>query len=78
MRHISPAATRPPVSVNRYLLPNERSVITVRTHPAALAALRGYRFPQLSRNHVIRSALYIIDISTTFPAMNHGQLASHV
>jgi Bacterial PH domain len=37
MRHISPAAIGPPVSVNRYLLPNERSVITVRMHPAALA-----------------------------------------
>ena len=27
----------PPTSVNRYLLPDERSVITVRMHPAALA-----------------------------------------
>jgi hypothetical protein len=31
----------------------------------------------LSRNHVIRVP-YIIDISTTFPATNHGQLASRV
>ena len=37
MRQISPAAIGPPVSVNRYLLPNERSVITVRMHPASLA-----------------------------------------
>jgi uncharacterized membrane protein YdbT with pleckstrin-like domain len=36
MRHISPAATAP-ASVNRYLLPNERSSITVRMHPAVLA-----------------------------------------
>ena len=33
----SPAQTGPPASVNRYLLPDERSVITVRMHPAALA-----------------------------------------
>src|SRR5260370_42316369 len=36
MRPISPAATAP-TSVNRYLLPHERSCITVRMHPAALA-----------------------------------------
>ena len=29
--------TGPPASVNRYLLPHERSVITVRMHPATLA-----------------------------------------
>src|SRR5580700_1787388 len=37
MRHMSRSAIGPPVSVNRYLLPNEHSVITVRMHPAALA-----------------------------------------
>lgn len=31
----------PPTSVNRYLLPDERSVITVRMHPAALAGPLG-------------------------------------
>src|SRR6266700_30056 len=36
MRHISPAASVP-ASVNRYLLPDERSCITVRMHPAVLA-----------------------------------------
>jgi uncharacterized membrane protein YdbT with pleckstrin-like domain len=36
MRQVSPAATVP-ASVNRYLLPHERSCITVRKHPAELA-----------------------------------------
>ncbi len=37
MRQVSPAQIGPPASVNRYVLPDERSVITVRMHPAALA-----------------------------------------
>jgi hypothetical protein len=37
MRLVSPVEIEPPTSVNRYLLPQERSVITVRMHPAALA-----------------------------------------
>jgi hypothetical protein len=37
MRQVSPAQIGPPASVNRYLLPEEHSVITVRMHPAALA-----------------------------------------
>ena len=37
MRLASPVETGPPTSVNRYLLPQERSVITVRMHPATLA-----------------------------------------
>jgi hypothetical protein len=37
MRQVSPAQIGPPASVNRYLLPEERSVIAVRMHPAALA-----------------------------------------
>ena len=36
MRLVSPAETLTPASVNRYLLPQERSAITVRMHPAAL------------------------------------------
>src|ERR1700730_12639781 len=36
MRRISPAASAP-ASVSRYLLPHERSCITVRKHPAELA-----------------------------------------
>jgi uncharacterized membrane protein YdbT with pleckstrin-like domain len=36
MRQVSPAASVP-ASVNRYLLPRERSVIAVRKHPAELA-----------------------------------------
>jgi uncharacterized membrane protein YdbT with pleckstrin-like domain len=36
MRQVSPAASVP-ASVNRYLLPHERSCITVRKHPAELA-----------------------------------------
>ena len=36
MRRVSPAASVP-ASVNRYLLPHERSCITVRKHPAELA-----------------------------------------
>ena len=36
MRLVSPAATAP-ASVNRYLLPHERSYITVRIHPAIMA-----------------------------------------
>jgi uncharacterized membrane protein YdbT with pleckstrin-like domain len=36
MRQLSPAASVP-ASVNRYLLPHERSCITVRKHPAELA-----------------------------------------
>jgi membrane protein YdbS with pleckstrin-like domain len=36
MRQVSPAASAP-ASVNRYLLPHERSCITVRIHPAELA-----------------------------------------
>jgi uncharacterized membrane protein YdbT with pleckstrin-like domain len=36
MRQVSPAAIAP-ASVNRYLLPDERSCITVRMHPAVLA-----------------------------------------
>ena len=36
MRQVSPAASVP-ASVNRYLLPHERSCITVRIHPATLA-----------------------------------------
>jgi len=37
MRLISPGGTDAPTSVNRYLLPQERSVIAVRMHPATLA-----------------------------------------
>jgi Bacterial PH domain len=37
MRQVLPAPTGLPTSVDRYLLPDERSVITVRMHPAALA-----------------------------------------
>lgn len=37
MRQVSPAQSGLPTSVDRYLLPDERSVITVRMHPAALA-----------------------------------------
>lgn len=37
MRPVSEGQIGPPASVNRYLLPQERSVITVRRHPAALA-----------------------------------------
>ena len=37
MRQGRPAQIGPPASVDRYLLPDERSVITVRMHPAALA-----------------------------------------
>ena len=37
MRQVSPAQGGPPASVNRYLLPDEHSVIVVRMHPAALA-----------------------------------------
>jgi hypothetical protein len=37
MRQVSPAQSRLPMSVDRYLLPDERSVIAVRMHPAALA-----------------------------------------
>ena len=37
MRQVSPAQIELPASVNRYLLPDERSVIAVRMHPAALA-----------------------------------------
>ena len=37
MRQVSPAHSGLPTSVDRYLLPDERSVITVRMHPAALA-----------------------------------------
>jgi membrane protein YdbS with pleckstrin-like domain len=37
MRQVSPAQSGLPRSVDRYLLPDERSVITVRMHPAALA-----------------------------------------
>ena len=37
MRQESPAQIGPPASVNRYVLPDERSVIAVRMHPAALA-----------------------------------------
>src|SRR5215468_4889975 len=36
MRLVSPVETGLPASVNRYLLPHERSVITVRMHPATL------------------------------------------
>ena len=36
MRLVSPAETVTPATVNRYLLPQERSAITVRMHPAAL------------------------------------------
>jgi uncharacterized membrane protein YdbT with pleckstrin-like domain len=36
MRQVSPEASAP-ASVNRYLLPHERSCITVRIHPAVLA-----------------------------------------
>ena len=36
MRQVRPAASAP-ASVNRYLLPHERSCITVRIHPAVLA-----------------------------------------
>ena len=36
MRQVSPAASAP-ASVDRYLLPHERSYITVRRHPAELA-----------------------------------------
>ena len=37
MRLVSPVETGPPASVNRYLLPQESSVITVRMHPATLS-----------------------------------------
>ena len=37
MRQVSPAHSGLPTSVDRYLLPDERSVIAVRMHPAALA-----------------------------------------
>ena len=37
MRLVSPGGTDAPASVNRYLLPQERSVIAVRMHPATLA-----------------------------------------
>jgi hypothetical protein len=37
MRQVRPAQIGPPTSVDRYLLPDERSVITVRMHPAGLA-----------------------------------------
>ena len=37
MRQGSPAQIGLPTSVNRYVLPDERSVITVRMHPAAVA-----------------------------------------
>ena len=37
MRLISPGGTDAPTSVNRYLLPQEHSVIAVRMHPASLA-----------------------------------------
>ena len=37
MRQVSPAEIGPPASVNRYLLPQEHSCITVRMHPAVLA-----------------------------------------
>ena len=37
MRLASPVETGPPTSVNRFLLPHERTVISVRMHPAALA-----------------------------------------
>jgi hypothetical protein len=37
MRQVSRADSRLPRSVDRYLLPDESSVITVRMHPAALA-----------------------------------------
>jgi len=37
MRQVSPAQSGLPTSVDRYLLPDERSVIAVRMHPAALA-----------------------------------------
>jgi hypothetical protein len=37
MRLVSAAQSGPPAAVNRYLLPDECSVITVRMHPAALA-----------------------------------------
>ena len=37
MRRVSPAPNGLPASVNRYLLPDELSVIAVRMHPAALA-----------------------------------------
>ena len=33
---ITPADERAPVTVNRYLLPNEQKVILVRKHPAVL------------------------------------------
>jgi uncharacterized membrane protein YdbT with pleckstrin-like domain len=36
MRLVNPAEPGPPASVNRYLLPQESSVITVRMHPATL------------------------------------------
>ncbi len=36
MRQVNPAQAGQPASVNRYVLPDERSVITVRMHPAAL------------------------------------------
>jgi len=37
MRGVSPARNGLPASVNRYVLPEEHSVIAVRMHPAALA-----------------------------------------
>ena len=37
MRQVSLVQTDPPVTVNKYLLPHELSVITTRMHPAALA-----------------------------------------
>jgi hypothetical protein len=37
MRLASPVEDGPPASVNRYLLPHERTVISVRMHPATVA-----------------------------------------
>ena len=37
MRQVRPAEIGLPASVNRYLLPHERSCITIRMHPAVLA-----------------------------------------
>jgi uncharacterized membrane protein YdbT with pleckstrin-like domain len=36
MRLITPGAASPPAEVNKYLLPHEHQVITVRKHPAVL------------------------------------------
>lgn len=70
MRLISPSA-RPPAEINKYLLPHEEQVITVRKHPAVLegpitAALAGLVVAAVLSDTVLRrsstgiSAVWII------------------